>query len=621
MKKTLIALFFGASTLALGGVTLIEKDAKPATITNIPEQVETLTNQFNFGDVPPHTSTVDSNGLITLDVGEKKYTIEPLKLETDKAEGTKGKSTALNIESIGEDVYIKDAWGATTDIRLTNTRDSFSKVVSFTQDDFKNLAADTKFIEVKFQITGFEIPDGIYSNRIEIQPNVWLEKGKAWDSSGGDPNQNYTDVEFEVVGNTLIKRIPVEWFKTATFPVYTDAVFTFGTKEYLDTGPSGTADVLKIGENKFVTCWHDNGDGTDEVECQVATTTGTDIATGTIAVAETDATNPVLTNNNIMGACAAGNDRWVVVYNEDNPAGTKDLGRARVASSTGLTINGYGPEFTFSTGTTTAPVCTYIGTDKVLIAYATATNSSGQGGVFAKACTIGTDYTLTCGDQKRFEAETSSVYGNLSCATLDTDKFICYYDRINVGYHYLNVGTVSGTTITLGATTTLSTSNEDTFGHNLAALSPTAFFVTTSETSGAAPQYGAVGTVSGTTITLGATTTRISTLASSLTTIVPINSSSALWVGQYGTVDASTTTYSLIPITINEVARTFSTSTPETIDVTTDPGSNNAAKIGDCKYAFAWEDDNGTNDLFAIIGDTAGCVVDSVRDAGLIWFD
>lgn len=44
------------------------------------------------------------------------------------------------------------------------------------------------------------------------------------------------------------------------------------------------------------------------------------------------------------------------------------------------------------------------------------------------------------------------------------------------------------------------------------------------------------------------------------------------------------------------------------------------AKIGDCKFLFAWEDDNDTSDLFSIIGDTTGCVVDAVKES-IYWFE
>ncbi len=620
MKKTLIALFFGASTLALGGVTLIEKDAKPATITNIPEKVETLTDQFNFGDVPPHTSTVDSNGLITIDVGEKKYTIEPLKLETDKAEGTKDKSTALNIESIGEDVYIKDAWSATTDIKLTNTKNTFSKVVSFSQDDFKALAADTKFIDVKFEITGFEIPDGIYTNRVEIQPNVWLEKGKAWDSSPGNeandiPNQNYTDVEFEVIGTTLIKRIPIEWFKNATFPVYTDAVFTFGTKALVDTGVVSTQNVVSIGTDKYVQCWIDNADATGEGQCVVATVSGTTATYGSVS----DFTADAISSFARHGTCAAGTDRWVVTYSDDADS---DDGTARVATSTGTTINGYGPAFDFLNGVAiTNSECAYVSTDRIIIAF---DNNSTAKDITVVACNISATQTLTCGVPViMVNGSGGSSLAGSSCASIGTDKFVCMTSS-DVNFGGVVVGTISGTsTITLGTEKRVDRTNQvNLSGHNIVSPATDQFVLSYARSNNASIM--ALGTVSGTTITLGATTTVMATSTLNYTLGVDYTDADSgfMW-WQQGLLDAAATKFSAIPIEFNFTSRTFSTSTSETINTSTDVGATDAVKIGDCKFVFVWEDNNDTNDLFSVIGDTAGCEAppsSATPGDGIIWY-
>lgn len=615
MWKKVILGIIGATTLSLGGLVLTDKEAKPLTVTNIPEKIDTQSQTINFGDVPPHTTTVDSAGLISIDVGDKRYTIEPLKLESDKAEGTKAKSPALKIESDGDDVYIKEAWGATSEIKLTNTREAFSKVVSFSQNDFKSLARGTKYIEVKFEITGFEVPDGIYSNRIEIQPNVWLEKGKAWDSSPGDeandiPNQNYTDVEFEVIGNTLIKRIPVEWFNTATFPVYTDAVFTFGTKQLFDTGVVGTVDVLKIGTNKVANCWFDNANATTEGECIVGTVSGTAFTFGSASTFVADAS--ILTGNNTAGsACEAGNDRWVVVFEED----TTFDGVARVASSTGTTINGYGSPLVFENLAAPFPVCSYIATDKVAITWTDNSNRT----IETIACTITASYTLSCGATTTVVTTPATTFIDISCATTGTDKYVCMYENTTNTDTFIFAASVSGTTVTAGAVATSSTVDQDNIGHVI--VSPdTDKFVYSYGNSTLTSHVVGLGTISGTTVTLGATSTLFAT-TSSVTSLVALDTDTVVWMGQYGTTDGAATFLAAIPLELNFGLLTFSSSTAEQVDATTDPGSLHAAKIGDCKFAFVWEDDNDTNDLFAIIGDTAGCVVDSVRDSGIIWFD
>ncbi len=620
MWKKVILGIIGATTLSLGGVAigglvLTDKEANPLTVTNIPEKIDTQSQTINFGDVPPHTTTVDSAGLISIDVGDKRYTIEPLKLESDKAEGTKAKSPALKIESDGDDVYIKEAWGATSEIKLTNTREAFSKVVSFSQNDFKSLARGTKYIEVKFEITGFEVPDGIYSNRIEIQPNVWLEKGKAWDSSPGDeandiPNQNYTDVEFEVIGNTLIKRIPIEWFNSATFPVYTDAVFTFGTKELANAASSGQLSTHTIGTDKLVMCWPDVSDAAAEGKCQIASVTGTDITYGASLNFVADV--GLFTSSSGFASCGIADDLWVVFYLDD--ADTDDL-TARVASSTGTTINGYGTALDISTATSdNIGDCTRVGTSTVVFAYGDSAGSDYQ----AIACTISATYTLSCGAVVDLQNDAAGSIFGASCVDLDTNKFSCFWTMQN-SFSRMRVGTVSGTTITLGTVKEVyNSSSVITNGHNIVSPATNKFLINWNV---GAINGMALGTVSGTTITLGVTTTPLHSTTTSIHSLTAIDSDSAFWMGQYGATDGINTYLAAIPIELNYGTLTFSSSTPEIVDTTTDPGSLHAAKISDCKFAFAWEDDNDTNDLFAIIGDTAGCVVDSVRDSGIIWFD
>jgi hypothetical protein len=184
---------------------------------------------------------------------------------------------------------------------------------------------------------------------------------------------------------------------------------------------------------------------------------------------------------------------------------------------------------------------------------------------------------------------------------------------------FVFAGTVSGTVVTLGATTTVTRTDVDNIGHVLISPTTDKFVLTYSGANGASPVMMGLGSISGTNITLGATSTFMAT-TTSFTAIASIDADSAVWMGQWGVVDQPTTFLAAVPIELNFGALTYSTSSAETINVGTDPGSLHLAKISDCKFAFVWEDDNDTNDLFAEIGDLVGCGAAQLFQ-DIFWFD
>jgi hypothetical protein len=581
------------ATLVGGGIA-VEDIATADVVATLNDPI-TLNEAMKFR-APSHTVEISDNGLIELVVGgDKRYGLMP-----SEAAG-KGKGLFLDIET-AKDVTIKEAFGTGSEVILKNTPRSFSKVVSFTEDFLKGIPADAKYVEVSFDLSGWEVQDGTYTERIQLQQDVWLEKALAWDSSEGDPNQNYTDVKFVIENGTLTKRIPVEWLKTAQFPIYTDATFTFGTKELADASTSQHATIDKVDTDKAVICWLDNADTSAEGRCQIASVSGTDITFGSASNFTADI---ALVANNTFDSCAAGTDRWVVVFPDDADS---DDGTARVASSTGTTINGYGTEFDFDNGVNTQnPTCSYLSTDKVLIVWGDITNTTSE----AVACTINADYTLSCGTTATIVNYAANNVFDFSCATVSIDAFVCqFFDNSAASSpQSLIAGTVSGTTVTFGPTTTVTRADTaDTFGNALVSPTNGKFAYIYSGSTGSSPQSIGLGSVSGTTITLGATSTLIAT-TSSLTAIVAIDPNKAFWLGQHGATDAATTFLAAIPIQLDWDTLTFSTSTAEVVDATTDPGSLHAAKIGDCKILFAWEDDNDTNDLFAEVATCASSFV------------
>lgn len=600
MKRILATLGIGG-TLVLGGITLTTPDtpsAQPALSQRVSIETHKVPGgQFNFGDVPEYTLDVSETGVMSISTEGKTFSLEPAETKLEgKVKDTKSPLIAVSPKTEG--VLIDKAWGNGTQIELTSDEKKLSKVVKLGQTYAANPKGE--YLEISFTLGGdFIVPDGIYTERVEIAENVWLEKGKAWDSSLGDEandisNQNYTDVQIEIVNGVLIKRIPIEWFKNTIFPVYTDAVFTFGTKELLDSSVRNRVVTYKTNTDSYVTCWSDNTDATTEGRCSASTVSGTDITTGSTV----DFVSDMVINR--FGGCAAGNDRWVVAYTEDL---AEDRLYIRVASSTGTTINGFGTAQLATTSTSTIPTCAYVSTDTIIVA------SGYQGNHFdVLACTINANYTVTCGTTKRFFVSGANERINPSCGIVDTNRFICYHD-INGSLPYLALGSVSGTSITAIATTTnFTTGNSVANGNNLIAENNTFSLLWRNTSTNRI--HLMVGTTSASGIGIGSTTTVLTATTTNSTEVFSLitkSSNEALAFMQYGATDAVDTRLVVIPITLNFSTKTFSTSTAEQVDVTTDPGSLHAAKIGDCKFAFVWEDDNDTNDLFGIIGDTTGC--------------
>lgn len=607
MKKWILG---AGVTILLGGGGILVADFVDTDV------VATLNDPITLGEAmkfraPSHSIEVRDNGQIDIIVGgEKHYGITPSKA------AEKNKAVFLDIEQ-GKELKMKNAFGIGSEITLINTSRSFSKIVSLTEDFLKDVPKDAEYVEVSFDLSGWNLPDGVYAERIQLQQDVWLEKSLAWDSTPSVPatdteeeipNGNYTDIDIEIKDGVLTKKIPVAWLKTAQFPIYTDATFTFGTKELVDVAPSNVIDVVSIGTDKAAICWVDGTDTSAEGRCLVATVSGTDLTFGSASNYSADVGAAIAGNNNHASVCGAGTDRWVVVFTDDADA---DDGTARVASSTGTTVNGYGTAFDYLGGArSVAPSCTYISTDTILVAY----SHDAVGDISARACTISATYTLSCGTEVDLFDMADGIVGlDTICVTLDTNKFICQQNDDFI------VGTVSGTTITLGTSIQFNNGTTDTLGHSLITPTTDKFSYIYTGTSGASPISMGLGTVSGTTITLGATSTLMAT-TTSFSALTAIDADSALFMGQWGGADAATTFLAAVPIELNFSTLTFSTSTAETVDATTDPGSLHAAKISDCKFLFAWEDDNDTNDLFALVGDTLGCAVQRFQQ-DIFWYE
>ena len=146
---------------------------------------------------------------------------------------------------------------------------------------------------------------------------------------------------------------------------------------------------------------------------------------------------------------------------------------------------------------------TLVSTDKVLV-----THYGSSGRLYGVVCTI-SDTTITVGtDTQLSSAGNSSLYS--SAVTLSTDKVFIEYN--NSYYSYGVVCTISGTTITVGTDVQLSTISGSYQFASVTLVSTDKVFVAHCGSSGSL--YGVVCTISGTTITVG-TDTQLSSTSNS----------------------------------------------------------------------------------------------------------
>ena len=177
---------------------------------------------------------------------------------------------------------------------------------------------------------------------------------------------------------------------------------------------------------------------------------------------------------------------------------------------------------TITTGTETA-ICTRDGaygdlvvldSNKVMITYYTA---SSPAQLYARVCTIN-DTTITLGDEQRITTALTleTGYNPIQLVVLSSTAVLLKYGGGQSGstsytyYAVCRVCTISGTTITTGNEQSIN--NVNAYYSNVVALSSTKFFVTYRQYLSPYYTYGQVCTISGTTITTG-TETQISTMA------------------------------------------------------------------------------------------------------------
>jgi len=196
--------------------------------------------------------------------------------------------------------------------------------------------------------------------------------------------------------------------------------------------------------------------------------------------------------------CKLDTDKFIVFYLED--ASTTII-KYRIGTVSGTTIT-FGSAATFATGATaiSSLVCDQISTDKGIIFYGAATVINSRLIAFTASGTVATAGTpLAIGTTIDNEVQYPMI------RKVATDKFIIACDSGNTASNYCQIGTLSGTTITLGTETVFS-ANDD-FGNSsytMKIVSPSDNVVIIIHSkAGSGIGETVVGTISGTTPTFG----------------------------------------------------------------------------------------------------------------------
>lgn len=267
-----------------------------------------------------------------------------------------------------------------------------------------------------------------------------------------------------------------------------------------------------IGGDKFVYLLADTN-ASDTLYAQVGsvdTTTNT-LTLGTTATVATATTLGI--NNGIINLatiCKLDTDKFIVIYLKDSSTTTVLY---RVGTVSGTTIT-FGTEATFLTAGSTAATSNgfrseFISTNKGIAIIHTNTTTDCKVVAFTVSGTVATMGTgVTPGANNQLNV------GDTVIRKIGTDKFVLA--SLNGTSVYTQVGTLSGTTITLGSEVTTSVTSL-TSNSEFTLVSPTTdVFVTCSSLSGDASVNLVAFTVSGTVPTAGTPLTVTSTTNTSL---------------------------------------------------------------------------------------------------------
>ena len=266
---------------------------------------------------------------------------------------------------------------------------------------------------------------------------------------------------------------------------------SFGTPVVFESdGTSWLSSAFDSTNNKVVVVFRDNGDS-GYGKAAVGTVSGTSISFGTTATFNAGDTRETATAYDV-------NAQKIVISYKDQ--GNSNYGTAIVGTVSGTSIS-FGSEAVFRTDNVEEVRSVYdVGAQKVVTVYKDVNPSFQRYGT-AVVCTV-SGTSISFGTPVIFASVISEHIG----AAYDSDAqkiIIGYRDNTNSNYGRAVVGTVSGTSISFGATATFSSTNitETAIAYNASAQKSIFAFTDVSNSSKGTL---AEGTVSGTDITFEA---------------------------------------------------------------------------------------------------------------------
>jgi len=356
---------------------------------------------------------------------------------------------------------------------------------------------NAKYLELHFKIdSNVPLPTGEIGcafkiGEVEIkEPMVWSDKTETVIDDAGEQNEVKwsRNITYTIKDGILIKRIPVEYLRN--LPVYIDITITPGVIVTFEEGETYDLDICWIDATHFIISYRDNDDAY-KGKVIAGSISGTTITLGTAVTFENGQTYAT-------SVCGMDSTHFVVSFMDADDA-YKGKVIAGTLSGTTITISvdtGVVFENGYTKGT---KICSMDSTHFVIAFEDQDDNLYGK--VIAGSLS-GTTITITADSATTFLNER---LGSRSICAMDPTHFIVAYNSfVYPGpYHgYVRAGSLSGTTITLGSTTTFSTASS--WDVIVCSMDSSHFVIAYRDASDVNKGKAIAGSLSGTTITITA---------------------------------------------------------------------------------------------------------------------
>jgi len=399
------------------------------------------------------------------------YDGNKVKTKADKVKGKVEKSAFRYSNSLGKGI----------DIKINQTEDSFKKIIEIESLESLNIPVDAEYLEFSFKLTGnIELPQGVIE-RTKFGNNSYINPIRAWDSQISDEEVTESGTYGKISGTTLTKYIPVEWLRTATFPVFTDTNITFGAESTFGAKPSTYTAVDWLDSTHIIVVYIDDV-GSDHPQARVGVVSGTTITSwGTEKELRAQ-------GSWYLDVVALNNTRFIASFDETSGS---DRGIITYGTVSGTTITIQDLDSWTQSPSRYSRIAKLDSSRYVIHWWDNSATGDAAyiiGKVTSSSNSFGSKKTIT---------GTNATFGAIGALT--SSSFVSSYrDSSFSQYTRIVVGTVNDTTITLGTPSTAFA--VDTEFTSLTVLDSTHFVVGRIDDA-TDDYYAKVGTVSGTTIT------------------------------------------------------------------------------------------------------------------------